>query len=236
MKRLVICCDGTWQKLDNPYPTNVLKMAQAIRLLDDGGVDQVVYYDDLDITVLGCWDTVGSLGVPDIFPYVSDLINRRYRFFDTEVNRRIGLALHAVAVDELRAVFDVTPMNHSQHRGPEQVKQVWFPGDHECVGGGEVRVRGLSDIALCWMMDQVEPVGLALDRTLVEGGIEPSPLTPFDNQPRGVFRFTGKHMRKVTASFFDLHGSVKQRWKKIEAYEPENLRPFEQELDGWVDG
>jgi uncharacterized protein (DUF2235 family) len=191
------------------------------------------YGDRLDITVLGCWDTVGSLGVPDIFPYVSDLINRRYRFFDTEVNRRIGLALHAVAVDELRAVFDVTPMNHSQHRGPEQVKQVWFPGHHVCVGGGEKKTRGLSDIALSWMMDQVEPIGLALNRQAVEDGLKPAPLTPFDNRPRGIFKLTGKHLRQVTAQFGELHSSLKQRWKDVREYEPENLRPFEGQLDAW---
>ena len=191
------------------------------------------YGDRLDITVLACWDTVGSLGVPDIFPYVSDLLNRRYRFFDTEVNRRIGRAFHAVAVDEIRQVFDVTPMQHSHHREVEQVKQVWFPGDHECVGGGEEKKRGLSDISLTWMMDQVEPLGLAVDRNLVGDGLKPFPLTPFDNRPKGIFRLTGKHLRRVSAPFSDLHSAVKQRWKEIEEYEPSNLRPFEQDLESW---
>ena len=29
-KRIVICCDGTWNTVDQPYPTNVVKMARAI--------------------------------------------------------------------------------------------------------------------------------------------------------------------------------------------------------------
>lgn len=33
MKRLVVCCDGTWQSLNNVYPTNVLKLAQSIVLV-----------------------------------------------------------------------------------------------------------------------------------------------------------------------------------------------------------
>ncbi|NER78506.1 MAG: DUF2235 domain-containing protein, partial [Leptolyngbya sp. SIO1D8] len=45
MKRLIVCCDGTWQKLDSAYPTNVVKLAQAIKPLDKMGVQQVVYYD-----------------------------------------------------------------------------------------------------------------------------------------------------------------------------------------------
>lgn len=30
MKRLIVCCDGTWQSVANAYPTNVLKIAQAV--------------------------------------------------------------------------------------------------------------------------------------------------------------------------------------------------------------
>ena len=30
MKRIVIACDGTWSRLDAPYPTNVAKLAQAV--------------------------------------------------------------------------------------------------------------------------------------------------------------------------------------------------------------
>jgi uncharacterized protein (DUF2235 family) len=33
-RRLVICCDGTWQDLEQSYPTNVVKMVQAITMKD----------------------------------------------------------------------------------------------------------------------------------------------------------------------------------------------------------
>jgi len=33
MKRLIICCDGTWQTLSNPYPTNVVKLTQQLNPL-----------------------------------------------------------------------------------------------------------------------------------------------------------------------------------------------------------
>ena len=32
MKQLIICSDGTWQKITSPYPTNVVKMTQAIEI------------------------------------------------------------------------------------------------------------------------------------------------------------------------------------------------------------
>ncbi|MCB0167435.1 MAG: DUF2235 domain-containing protein [Anaerolineae bacterium] len=45
MKRLVLCCDGSFQNLAS-YPTNVVKMAQATQHVDEAGVAQVVYYDE----------------------------------------------------------------------------------------------------------------------------------------------------------------------------------------------
>jgi uncharacterized protein (DUF2235 family) len=50
-KRIVICCDGTWNTPDRKdgdavAPSNVVKLARAIRSLDDEGVVQVVYYDE----------------------------------------------------------------------------------------------------------------------------------------------------------------------------------------------
>ena len=48
-KRLVVCCDGTWNapEINNPkknHPTNVLKLTRAIRPVDRSGVVQVVEY------------------------------------------------------------------------------------------------------------------------------------------------------------------------------------------------
>ncbi|MEM6456391.1 MAG: DUF2235 domain-containing protein [Acidobacteriota bacterium] len=50
MKRLIICCDGTWNTPDQvhegtPNPTNVVKFARAVRAQDDDGVHQIVFYD-----------------------------------------------------------------------------------------------------------------------------------------------------------------------------------------------
>lgn len=48
-KRIVICCDGTWntpdEKEGDALSTNVVKIAHAVRPLDDNEVHQVVYYD-----------------------------------------------------------------------------------------------------------------------------------------------------------------------------------------------
>lgn len=48
MKRLVICCDGTWNKPDQekngrPVPTNVVKLAYRVAK-SDGAIPQIIYY------------------------------------------------------------------------------------------------------------------------------------------------------------------------------------------------
>lgn len=50
MKRLVICCDGTWNRADQdrgkvPCPTNVVKLAYRVAKRDLQGIPQVICYD-----------------------------------------------------------------------------------------------------------------------------------------------------------------------------------------------
>ena len=44
MKRLVICCDGTWQRLEGDSLTNVALTARAVAPRDAKGNLQIVYY------------------------------------------------------------------------------------------------------------------------------------------------------------------------------------------------
>ncbi|MEK7807102.1 MAG: DUF2235 domain-containing protein [Chloroflexota bacterium] len=51
MKRLVICCDGTWNQWNRERPTNVVKMARAILPAASGSTPgertpQIVFYDE----------------------------------------------------------------------------------------------------------------------------------------------------------------------------------------------
>jgi uncharacterized protein (DUF2235 family) len=46
MKRLVICFDGTWNTINKPREdTNVVRIAQAVKMVDSQNVAQVVYYN-----------------------------------------------------------------------------------------------------------------------------------------------------------------------------------------------
>ncbi len=50
MKRIVVCCDGTWNDPDKtdkgvPIHTNVVKLAQAVKPVADDGIKQLMYYN-----------------------------------------------------------------------------------------------------------------------------------------------------------------------------------------------
>ena len=357
-RRLIVCCDGTWQDLDQSCHTNVVKMAQAIQPLDNTNgnhIHQMIYYDEgvgtpqvnnriidttlkfgggglglgidhkiqdayrflclnyepedeiylfgfsrgaytvrclagliyncgllqrkfsceipeaykiyrdrlnedkrpkgetatkfrakyahgvkqngfhVPIKALCCWDTVASLGIPNLIPLLKldEKFNEKYGFHDATINPTIEKAFHAVAIDEIYKVFDVTLMEPHSTREKEQVVQIWFPGCHGCIGGGCNEECGLSDEALLWMMKQVTKLGLALDKGNVEGGIYPNYREPFDNQAKWPFNVGGTILRDVVGEFSNLHDSVKLRWKYCPNYRPKNLMKFRDELDAW---
>jgi uncharacterized protein (DUF2235 family) len=45
MKRIIICCDGTWNSPDDEQATNVLRLSRAIAPVDAAGTKQVTFYD-----------------------------------------------------------------------------------------------------------------------------------------------------------------------------------------------
>jgi len=57
------------------------------------------------ITMLGVWDTVGSLGIPAIFGGVDNLL---YGFLDTSLHPDVLHAYQAIAIDERRIEFPPT--------------------------------------------------------------------------------------------------------------------------------
>ncbi|KAG9002322.1 hypothetical protein FRB93_011748 [Tulasnella sp. JGI-2019a] len=114
------------------------------------------------ITVMGCWDTVGAMGLPE-FWWVEKLgLNNEHKFRDVELSDNVENAFHAMALDDHRTVF--TPalwhlpktttvserLYDAQYRGVRNKKnfhsqngrtmpnlvQCWFPGVHVNSGGG----------------------------------------------------------------------------------------------------
>ena len=325
MKRLIICCDGTWQSLDNDWPTNVQRIAQFVRPTASDGTTQTLYYDPgvglgsalnrllggafgmgLDAEIeqaysflsmnwevgdeiylfgfsrgaytvrslaglirscgivrrdclraipramalyrdreigpdhdeciifrksnsigqqdeppvlhfLGCFDTVGALGIPDVIPLLPEerIFADKHAFHDTQLNSWLLHARHAVAIDEQRQDFDVTRMIPPRHPRPEHtLKEVWFPGGHGSVGGGIRTERGLSDGPLKWMVAEAGGVGLEFCPDLIEDYTRPDPLASFQPYTGPLALVRPMHWRKGPVSKDALSEEAMIRWQK----------------------
>jgi uncharacterized protein (DUF2235 family) len=119
----------------------------------------------VDVQMVGVWDTVGGLGIPGIF---FNLLNqKKYGFLDTSIHESIRRGYHAVSIDERRAQFKPTlwtNKDRTDRANDDQIEQVWFPGVHSDVGGG-YQESALSDIALHWMMHKAQKNGLVFEFT-----------------------------------------------------------------------
>jgi uncharacterized protein (DUF2235 family) len=120
---------------------------------------------DTKLTMVGVWDTVGSLGIPATFGGVDPAL---YGFLDTTLHPDVLNAYHALAVDERRAEFPATLWTSP---APGQIlEQVWFSGVHCDVGGSyppDSSGSALSDLTLAWMMSKASALGLQFDPTVL---------------------------------------------------------------------
>ena len=119
--------------------------------------------DNAKITMVGVWDTVGSLGIPAAVGLVDPVV---YGFLDTGLHPNVQNACHALAIDEKRAEFPPTLWTSAPAAG-QTIEQVWFCGVHSDIGGGEPDdgpdTTALSDITLSWMMSKASDLGLVID-------------------------------------------------------------------------
>jgi uncharacterized protein (DUF2235 family) len=189
---------------------------------------------DLRIRYLGLWDTVGALGIPRVLPVPVGL-NKSYEFHDTALSRSVQSARHAVAIDERRAAFAPTLWSNADAfnspGAPPRVLQMWFPGDHGGVGGGEA--RGLSNCALMWVLEGAEHAGLALERA--PGSVISACLAEIDpiHAPIGGVSRLGPvatRWRKGLSRFEDVHETAQLRWMGDRRYRPAPLAPFADRL------
>jgi len=224
----VRCLAGLIYNSGLPSRKYIRKIPEAYELYRDradskkpSGSDAVSFRkshgDRVPIKALCCWDTVASIGLPNLIPSLNldANFNQRYSFYDHKVNPTIENAFHAVAADENRKVYYYTPMEVDQGQ-PTKLSQVWFPGGHGSVGGGLEIEHGNID---------GKPVY----------GIRPAYNAPLETAASSL----GYKIREIpeTTRFSDgIDISIKRRWKdKACNYRPQNLeRRFGKDLDSWT--
>jgi RHS repeat-associated protein len=110
--------------------------AEAVDYLNQ--IEPYAKENNVRLRFAGLFDTVFAMGIPNA-------INIG---FDTTVPPGVP-TYHAMSLNETRSAFDVA-RQRTDENFPD-VFEVWFAGVHSNVGGGYYD-RGLSDIALQWMM------------------------------------------------------------------------------------
>ncbi|MEO8810789.1 MAG: DUF2235 domain-containing protein [Rhodanobacter sp.] len=139
---------------------------------------------EVSIHLIGVWDTVGSLGIPDTaswFPFA----RARYQFHDTELSKIVKYAYQALALDEHRGDFQPAVWTRNPYtlqasesltsKKSEQIEieQRWFIGSHSDVGGGNEcdgagrKPDSLPDLPLAWLQQKAIEAGLACGELLI---------------------------------------------------------------------
>jgi uncharacterized protein (DUF2235 family) len=157
------------------------KVSQFFALADDFKVTMTRV--ECQPWFVGVWDTVNSVG------WVENPLKLPF----TANNPDIRVGRHAVSIDERRAFFRNhlwrRPADPNKKWGPQDVKQVWFPGVHCDVGGGYPEAQsGLSKIALEWMLQEAKAQGLLVNakreqEVLGRGGSRKYTAVPDPNAP-----------------------------------------------------
>jgi len=156
------------------------------------------------------------------------------KMYDTELDEKVRYARHAIAIDERRASFERVPWGiPGQWKGGKPVwfEQVWFAGNHSDIGGSYAEDESrLSDIALGWMVDAADEVGLLHDPAVLRCYPDATAMQ-HDESKSSVFRFAAKKVR-ATMPDAPLHPTVLERFAAKEVlhydvmaeYRPEGLK------------
>lgn len=126
------------------------------------------------IEFLGVWDTVDAYGAPlDELTDAWDIVVYRLTAKDRNLSAKVGRAYHALALDEAREAFEPMLWNEAGETAAvesideERVTQVWFPGVHSNIGGGNPD-DSLAYVSLNWMLKGAKTKGLKFHEQVLE--------------------------------------------------------------------
>lgn len=156
----------------------------------------------IGVEMIGVWDTVKA--------------TLDASFNDRDLAGNVVAGYHAMAIDEKRKLFPVLRWKAEEKR----VLEAWFAGVHSDVGGGYKR-RGLSNIALHWMIYRAASHGLQFkasavrrNRKRISSGIHDSLTT--------LWAPLGSKERKIKKKDW-VHNSVRKKLNAPSDYLPDNL-------------
>ena len=165
---------------------------------------------DCPVHFVGVWDTVESL-----------VMNAGKRFHDATLNAEVAHGYHALAIDERRRDFPPSLWDETSLHPGQTVEQVWFAGVHSDVGGWYDE-RGLSNIALHWMLENAQRCGLALDAAELARH-QGNPHDKAHESYTGFWRMRGAKRRTIPEGA-KIHASVQERMNHpANNYRPSNL-------------
>ncbi len=173
------------------------------------------------IKFIGVWDTVGALGIPVEFRFLS---GRRYEFHDVSLSRSVDYAYHALAIDEKRSFFKPALWEQSTVAADQVLEQAWFAGVHMGVGGGYGE-SGFSDATLLWMKQKAEATGLAFHEEYIEA-LRPDAVGDLHKSrkfPYNLFPPYSRPIGEAERSRESVHPQAQERYQKIPSYRPRNL-------------
>ncbi len=177
---------------------------------------------------LGVWDTVSALSK----------LRPRPRL-DGKLNEGIRRAYQAVAIDERRLKFPPNLwLEENFDRSKQTIEQVWFAGVHSDVGGWYDK-RGLSRIALLWMLKYASQAGLKVDDGFIKTlNAEADPMDMQHESWSGWWRLL-PYIRRRIPEGAKVHNSVRQRMasKSLPYNGPYNPKMLDRVKDTvvWVD-
>ena len=113
-------------------------------------------HDQVDIDMVGVWDTVKALGLR--LPLLWRLAEIQHGFHSHHLGLSVKAGFHALALDETRIVYEPILWDCPPN-WPAEIEQVWFRGSHGDIGGqlaGVAAARPLANIPLVWMLEKLE--------------------------------------------------------------------------------
>lgn len=157
------------------------------------------FADRTPIRFIGVWDTVGSLGIPNLglpgLGWFVRWVNRRWAFHDVTLSSRVACAYQALAIDESRRPFAPAVWRPQPHAHGQEVEQIWFAGVHCDIGGGYPE-RGLAEITLWWMADRARHCGLAFTDSPTPAPAEAA-MDELHDSRTGLYRLLAPYERRI---------------------------------------